>query len=448
MYTAAPFLQRPKRPPGRLVADAVKRRVDPTQTLQERRRFEADVVRRFTRLKAQIVDALVKKNVLGLGAETVDSLTFVQVFGVLDFDPDQPRAQNGQWGSGGGGGGKLAAGGRAAAAWLRSADGREAIKQAGVGVAANALAQVLGQGDWVTGGMVIDLVQTHARNLGIGAHVARSQLISAASKLISARRSAGTRDAVEDPVLVALQKLLDLLEQTRLPTTDRALARSPAKVKAFMTWLQKQQDAGILEVTRGQSVKSAAARAWTNVYVRSAYQKGLQQAAGALKTAGVADVPSVSGAFSRAVHADRVGIMYTRTFTALAGVTDAMDEKLSQVLAAGIAAGDGPAQVARDVTRVVDTVGITRARTLARTEIIAAHAEATLNSYEEARVAGVGVEAEWATADDDAVCPDCDDHEGEVYSIADARGMIPLHPNCRCAFLPIVDGETTGQEEE
>lgn len=116
MYTAAPFLQRPKRPPGRLVADAVKRRVDPTQTLQERRRFEADVVRRFTRLKAQIVDALVKKNVLGLGAETVDSLTFVQVFGVLDFDPDQPRAQNGQWGSGGGGGGKLAAGGRAAAA--------------------------------------------------------------------------------------------------------------------------------------------------------------------------------------------------------------------------------------------------------------------------------------------------------------------------------------------
>jgi hypothetical protein len=48
------------------------------------------------------------------------------------------------------------------------------------------------------------------------------------------------------------------------------------------------------------------------------------------------------------------------------------------------------------------------------------------------------MEAEWSTADDDAVCDDCQDAADESpYTIDEARGMIPLHPNCRCAWIPM-----------
>jgi SPP1 gp7 family putative phage head morphogenesis protein len=77
---------------------------------------------------------------------------------------------------------------------------------------------------------------------------------------------------------------------------------------------------------------------------------------------------------------------------------------------------------------------------LARTEIISAHAEASLNSYEEAGLEGVNVKAEVLTAGDDRVCEICADLEdGGPYSMDEARGLIPAHPNCRCVLTPIID---------
>jgi SPP1 gp7 family putative phage head morphogenesis protein len=83
-------------------------------------------------------------------------------------------------------------------------------------------------------------------------------------------------------------------------------------------------------------------------------------------------------------------------------------------------------------------VGIKRARVLTRTEVINAHAEATLNSYTEAGLEGVTVNAEYTTAGDNKVCPKRRKLEGKVYTIAEARGVIPMHPNCRCAWIGVV----------
>jgi hypothetical protein len=47
----------------------------------------------------------------------------------------------------------------------------------------------------------------------------------------------------------------------------------------------------------------------------------------------------VNAAFFRPVHADRVGLIYTRAFTDLKGITDAMDASNSRVLTQGIAEG-------------------------------------------------------------------------------------------------------------
>lgn len=219
--------------------------------------------------------------------------------------------------------------------------------------------------------------------------------------------------------------------------------RSSDKIAAFMEWLRRQQNANILEVTRGASQSSAAERAWTAVYVRSTYQRGVAQAAANLRRSG-ADISQrwIDAAFMRPIHADRLGIAYTRVFTQLQGITEAMDQQISLVLAEALAEGVGPAETARRINNRVDKIGIARARVLAQTETIAAHAEATLNAYEEAGVEGVEVEAEFATAGDDRVCPECESLEGRTFKLAESRGIIPVHPRCRCAWIPVVKNGT------
>lgn len=218
--------------------------------------------------------------------------------------------------------------------------------------------------------------------------------------------------------------------------------RSATKISAFMDWLREQQRRNILEVSVGSTQDEAAERAWSSVYVRSAYQKGVAQAAARMqKAGGKVEQRWIDGAFMRPIHADRLGIAYSRVFTQLQGITEAMDQQISLVLAESLAEGVGPAETARRINNRVDKIGVTRARILAQTETINAHAEASLNAYQEAGVEGVEAEAEFATAGDDRVCPECASLEGRVYPLAKARGVIPVHPRCRCAWIPrIVNG--------
>lgn len=215
---------------------------------------------------------------------------------------------------------------------------------------------------------------------------------------------------------------------------------NPAKVAGFMKWLEDQSRQGILGVRPGTSVTSVGSSAWSNLYIESAYQKGLARSASSLRAGGVKIGPRWLGsAFRRPIHADRVGLLYTRTFTELAGVTAEMDRQLSRILAQGAADGLAPSAIARKIKERID-ITERKARTIARTEIIAAHAEATLNGFTEAGIEGVEVEAEWITAGDDVVCPECQALEGKVFDLDEARGMLPVHPNCRCAWLPKVIG--------
>lgn len=153
------------------------------------------------------------------------------------------------------------------------------------------------------------------------------------------------------------------------------------------------------------------------------------------------------------VHADRAAIIYTRAYSALAGVTVAMEAAISSTLAQGISSGLGARELAKQLVRDTE-MAMERAMRIARTEVINAHAEASLNAYEQAGLDEVQVLAEFVTADDDSVCPKCEKlatTNGGVYSLADARGMIPVHPNCRCAWVPVVhdaDGVRLGDVEE
>lgn len=220
-----------------------------------------------------------------------------------------------------------------------------------------------------------------------------------------------------------------------------AFARRSDKVAAFMEWLREEQARGILGIVPGQAIRQSADSSWMNVYIETAYQKGIRDAGKKMRGAGANVKESwINGAFNRPIHADRVGLIFTRAFQDLEGINAAMAQKISRALALGVAEGRNPIQIAKAISEEIESITNARAIVLARTEVISAHAEATLNAYQEAGIEGVEVEAEISTAGDDRVCPECEDLEGDVMTLEEARNVIPVHPQCRCAWLPVIVG--------
>lgn len=215
--------------------------------------------------------------------------------------------------------------------------------------------------------------------------------------------------------------------------------RDPQKVAAFMEWLDRMEREHILETQPGVPLTTAAQTAWTQKYIQTAYRKGMATAASNVRKAGaqVAD-DYVASSFNKPIHADKVGLIYIRAYSALKGVTAEMDKQISGILASGIAAGENPKVIAKDMADRVAKIGKTRAKVIARTEVISAHAEGALNSYKEAQIEGVHADVEFSTAGDSRVCSQCKSLNGREYTVEGARGVIPVHPNCRCSWLPVI----------
>lgn len=210
------------------------------------------------------------------------------------------------------------------------------------------------------------------------------------------------------------------------------------KIEAFDQWLKQAHQAGLLE---GQG-----STPWTNQYIESAYRKGIERSyVEATKGMPEESLDFFQGskqqfmttAFNQPEIRSKIQLLYTRAFQELKGITAAIDQHLSRTLAIGLTNGWGTRKIAREMDKNIATINRTRARVLARTEVIRAHAEGQLDSFELLGVEEVGIKAEWTTAGDDRVCVQCGDREGEIFTIQKARDLIPLHPNCRCMWLPV-----------
>lgn len=217
-----------------------------------------------------------------------------------------------------------------------------------------------------------------------------------------------------------------------------------AKVDEFMSWVDEQVDRGILERSTFERRAVSAAEPWQNLYLRDAYRKGVQHADAALVGEGViAETETLSAVFRAPQHADAAGMLFTRAFRELEGVTSAMGQDMSRELADGLLQGENPRKIARRLNDRVDNVGLHRGRLIARTETIRAHNEAALNRYDDVqeRIDGVTTLAEHLTAGDRRVCPICAGLAGSTYTVEQARGRIPVHPRCRCTWVPVRSGQ-------
>lgn len=242
----------------------------------------------------------------------------------------------------------------------------------------------------------------------------------------------------------------------RHPVTNAgrfAFHSTPEQIKAFQLWLRQQIAAHILsekdkdewQAYAEAGWKKGAGRAWDD-----ANQKKLRKRKPELFTpekqdelkgfyAGSKD-EFLRSAFSQPVSVERIQVLASRTFDDLKNVTDDMTARLSRTLTDGLARGDSPLDVAKDLAEDLD-ISRGRAETIARTEIIRAHAEGQLDSLKNMGVKQVGVEVELLATDDDRTCPECESLEGAIYDIDEARGVIPVHPSCRCSWTPANVGE-------
>ncbi|ELZ12492.1 hypothetical protein C478_10461 [Natrinema thermotolerans DSM 11552] len=244
-----------------------------------------------------------------------------------------------------------------------------------------------------------------------------------------------------------VEELLDTFASADRDVELRAVDEPPdlstvlpsERIERFREWLQTAQESEVLEVIDRDE----------NVWVRRAYERGLEDADTNLRQAGL-DIESTDSKAARElvempVHERKLQVLFSRNYAELEGITNAVAQQVTRELADGIAAGENPTKMARRITDRVNKIGKTRATVLARTETINAHTQSTIERYRQQGINSVGLEPEVQvqTAGDQRVCDRCasvaqrgpwtlDEFEG-------SENQPPIHPQCRCAVIPIVN---------
>jgi hypothetical protein len=88
----------------------------------------------------------------------------------------------------------------------------------------------------------------------------------------------------------------------------------------------------------------------------------------------------------------------------------------------------------------VDARGTGPGSRISRTSTPSVRTIQRIRKAEKAAAKMLGKRVGIRTAGDDDVCPICEDIEDDgPYPIDTARSLIPAHPHCRCAFVPVRD---------
>jgi SPP1 gp7 family putative phage head morphogenesis protein len=106
---------------------------------------------------------------------------------------------------------------------------------------------------------------------------------------------------------------------------------------------------------------------------------------------------------------------------------------MTQELINGVALGYNPRKVAKLMAQGA-TGSLDRMMVISRTESLRAYRTANLDSY---TASGVVSSYKRLATHDSRVCAACLMDEGTVYTTDE---LMPLHPQCRCTLVPVVDG--------
>jgi hypothetical protein len=219
------------------------------------------------------------------------------------------------------------------------------------------------------------------------------------------------------------------------------------KLRAFNDWFNNAI----------YSILLAGGALWMLRHLEDAYGMG---AAAAARQLGI--VPMVQG---------MERFYLERAVRDLEGIADATVARATRVVGDQLAARNFSAdRIARVVNRNVRDIALVRLAYLANTSIVQANNGGRLAQFRAAGVTQVGIlpeklpslvqlgltavaaaalarrpkrpRYEIVTAGDDRVCDECDKLAAAgPYDIDEVEGLLPVHPNCRCAFILVEDLE-------
>lgn len=134
---------------------------------------------------------------------------------------------------------------------------------------------------------------------------------------------------------------------------------------------------------------------------------------------------------------EQIGNLFSRDWNDLKGISDNIRNRIRSRLAQGILNGESPTTVYKDVADLVDSQDKAIQR-LIRTAIVRAHADGQLIAYDKAGIDRLVIQVERNATEESPVCETCRKKARKVYTLKQAVGVIPIHPNCRCVWLPYV----------
>jgi SPP1 gp7 family putative phage head morphogenesis protein len=200
--------------------------------------------------------------------------------------------------------------------------------------------------------------------------------------------------------------------------------RTPAqKVAAFKEWLEEQTAKKLLS-------KEEVGQLWTERYLKAAYERGKVRGTTQASKARKAQYQAFLTDTSRARR--KMESLVQRNLDELEGFSKRMSTKAARLVADAVDNNQTPAALARRLTREFN-IEKKRAITIARTEIVRAQAEGQLDAFDDLGITHVKVMAEFRIANDQA-CPICQELNGTLFTIEEAHGVIPVHPNCQCGW--------------
>jgi SPP1 gp7 family putative phage head morphogenesis protein len=198
------------------------------------------------------------------------------------------------------------------------------------------------------------------------------------------------------------------------------------KAEAFTEWLETQTERDILQRFGGE-----------NQFVAKAYERGVEDAQAELKALEMSQGRAGATALRLPVHQNQLQSLFARNLNELEGMTNSVATDLRRGLTEGLAAGENPRTIARDLTDVIGRVedgtptgAMNRATRIARTEIMHSMNSGRAAEWKRAGVQKVGILIA------DTACPQCQAlNAGEPYDIDEAHSLVPArtHPNCRCS---------------
>ena len=162
-------------------------------------------------------------------------------------------------------------------------------------------------------------------------------------------------------------------------------------------------------------------RRW-GAYVEGGYRRGVGRA---VQDARVGDSRVVLG---RAGAVEQLRFLQTKALKEVHEATVDFRDRARAILTDSVVRGYDPT---RKLSAELN-IGYNRAAMIAETELTRAHAEGQLTALDNLGVEEIGVEVEWHSSR--VPCGLCSLLAGKVYTVAQARGLLPRHPRCKCAF--------------